>query len=135
MTLPSRCPLKLLDEPNEAAFVTLTVGSTDLRDGLRILKRAFAKLRRRAAWHRCAGHGVAGIEVNPGRNNPSIWNVHLHAVVLLYPKKTGSPSLLGELWKTVLVEFNAYGSAEWQPVVTRSVQRTARGAKRRSDGG
>lgn len=131
----------LLDQSGDAAFMTLTVGSTALDDGLRLLRRAFGRLRRRAIWIQSVLHGVAGIEVKAAGDHADIWNVHLHAVVFLHTKnRYSSPSLRGERasslleahWQSVLAKLNSYGSSDWRCVVTRRVPSIARRAISRS---
>jgi hypothetical protein len=118
---------RLLTEPNEAALVTLTLGSTDLEGGLRTLKLAFARLRRRAFWTHRVLRGMAGIELKITRDHADLWNVHLHAVVLLFnPDTLEAPTLLGALWNEVLEKLGAYGSADWRPVAKRRVPSIAR---------
>lgn len=111
---------KLLDEPSPAAFVTLNVGTDDLQAGLRILKDGYARLRRRRVWERAVRCGIAGVEVKVSDGHADVWNVHLHALVLLRAPLE-SPSWLDELWEAVLEKLGAYGSAKWMPVVLRRV--------------
>lgn len=111
----------LLDEPNAAAMVTLTVGTDELGAGLRTLKQAYAALRRRSAWKRTVCRGIAGIEAKPGEEHADLWNVHLHAVVLLWAPASDGSAWLGDLWTTVLEKFRVYGSAHWLPIVQRCV--------------
>lgn len=59
-------------------FVTLTMANSDNPDSVRILRRAFGKLRNRRLWKDKVLGGVAAIEVT---NKGNGWHPHLHALV------------------------------------------------------
>jgi hypothetical protein len=59
-------------------FVTLTMTNSDDPESVRVLRRAFGKLRNRKLWKKTVAGGVAAVEVtNKGKG----WHPHIHALI------------------------------------------------------
>lgn len=107
-----------LRKPETAfAFVTATLATDDLHVGARVLTRAFAELKRRAAWTQAVAGGESHLHVKPsGRGTVRAFNLHVHAVVELKAHRSIDSTILQAHWVALLAKSGAVGSLDVKPI-------------------
>ena len=89
--------LKAINQFKEPKLWTLTIRSTkQLRHGVRKIREAFTKLRRRKPFNRLLKGGIYAIEANP--HEDGTWNVHIH---ILCEAKYIPQHYLSRVWQEI----------------------------------
>jgi hypothetical protein len=92
-------------------MITLTVGADSLRQGWRVLRESFTRLRRLRFWTRVVVGGSQHMQMLPSKGGKRRWNVHVHVIVELQKEQMLDGGELAERWAEMLARHGLPGSA------------------------